>query len=281
MKIGIQKKQKWIPTIVGMTVLMLTTSVYAGAWTQSSGKGLLIENNSIYYTSKFFDETGKKRHLNGYYKKYEINPYIEYGLRDDITIGANVFLDATSQLDKINALATQNNGIGDSEFFLRKRLYKNSGFVISTEGGVKLPSLTNSKKQPQIGSRYFDSSMTISGGYIFSAWQQNHFVNIDFGYNHRFGILNDQIKLSATAGFSLTEKWQIMPQIFITKRTNKASISSFTQSSSDDYNLTKLQLSALYKINDILAVQAGFFSNVAGRNVGDGDGLVLSIHKVF
>lgn len=276
-KIAIHKKQRWIPPFVGMMVFMFTTTVYAGAWTQNSGKLLLIQNSSFYYTDKFFDESGKKRQLNGYYQKYELNPYVEYGLSNDITIGANVFLDRSVQVDLQNATVAQNYGVGDSEFFIRKQLYKDSGFAVAIEPMIKLPSLTNSKKQPQIGSRYFDSAITISGGYGFS----EHFIEVSGTYNHRFGTPNDQLKLAATAGFTVAENWQIMPQVFITKRTNRASLSSFTQSSSDDYNLTKLQLSAIYKINNNIAMQGAFFSNVAGRNVGDGDGVIISIHKSF
>lgn len=59
------------------------------------------------------------------------------------------------------------------------------------------------------------------------------------------------------------------------------SAASFTQSSGDDFDLMKLQLSAVYKVNPHLSIQLGAFSHVDGNNVGAGDGALVAVWKRF
>lgn len=269
---------------VALTIFLIPNLSYAGAWTQDYGKGLFIQNISYYSTNKYFDNSGNKQSLNNY-SKYEFNPYVEYGLRDWLTVGANIFAERSSQDNSISGNNQTNWGIADSEFFIRSRLWqkdaKKYGLVFSVEPMVKLPSLDKKSGQPQIGNKNSDAGLTFSGGYSFKAWELDHFINIDAGYRHRFGTPNDQIKFAATAGLSITKNTKILAQIFSTSRIENTSQPLFTQSSSDDYDLTKLQISAIYKIDDRISFQVGAFSNVAGRNIGSGDGGLLAISKEF
>ncbi len=263
-----------------LTFCIIPSFSYAGGWVQDAGKGLFVQNISYYSTNKYFDNSGNKQRINRYHK-YELNPYIEYGLSSDWTIGANIFLQRTSQRNSVTTKNQTNWGIGDSEFFARRKLWQKDGFAFSVEPMVKLPSLEKKSEQPQIGSRYFDSGLTFSGGYSFKAWQLDHFINLDAGYRHRFGTPHDQLKFTATAGLSVTKQASIITQVFTTSRINEASQPSFTQSSADDYDLTKLQISAMYKMDDKLSFQAGAFTHIDGRNVGSGSGATLSANKAF
>lgn len=146
---------------------------------------------------------------------------------------------------------------------------------------VKLPSLDKKSDQPQIGNKNYDAGLTFSGGYSFKAWNLDHFINIDAGYRHRFGTPNDQLKFSATAGLSVRKDTKILTQIFSTTSIENPSNPAFTQSSGDDYDLTKLQISAMYEMENKLSVQVGAFSNLAGRNIGSGNGGLLAISKGF
>ena len=257
---------------------------YASGWTQDAGKGIYYQNVSYYSTNNLFDNAGNKQSINGSYRKYETNPYVEYGLRDDLTIGADFFVDNITQTDIPLGVFSQNNyGIGDSEIFLRKRIFHGDNFSIALQPMVKFPSLTKTGTQPLlpvIGDENYNTGVTLSGGYSFEAFGQHHFVDVDAGYVRRFGLPKNQLKFTGTAGFALSPKWAIMPQIFITSRFHKGNnVTRFA--SGDDYNLTKLQLSAVYKVSDKLAVQVGIFSDVAGKNVLAGNGMIFSIQKNF
>lgn len=267
--------------VVFATVLCFTASIaYAGAWTQKSGKGLFVQNMSYYFADRFFDNSGRKSPLDDY-QKYELNPYIEYGLYDDVTIGSNIFLYQTSQKNSATNTKYTNWGLGDSEFFLRYRLRQNQGLVFSVEPMLKIPSPEKNNVLPRIGSDNIDTGLTFSAGYGFQAWKLNHYINADIGYRHRFGEATDQLKFSVTAGLSVSNDTMITSQIFITKRTGSRNQEIFTQSSGDNYDLSKLQLSAIHKINDDISLQTGIFKDISGKNTGSGKGISFAIFKEF
>ncbi len=149
-----------------LLTIFIPSYAYAGAWTQNNGKGLIISNISYYSSSKYFDNSGKKRRTSNY-SKYEINPYIEYGVRDWLTVGANLFAQRASQYNSGLGRQQVNWGIGDSELFFRTRLWHDNGFVISAEPMLKLPSMERQASQPQIGNNNYDSGVTLSAGYSF------------------------------------------------------------------------------------------------------------------
>ena len=250
---------------------------YAGAWTQDQGKAQVILTGSYYNADQLWNNHGNKQ-SQPTYSKYELNPYLEYGLRDDLTIGTSLSLQRLHQ-DGNHSPGASSWGVGDSEFFLRKRLWKQDGFVASVEPMIKLPSPESSGLQPRIGSSDADAGLGLSGGYGFSAYGQNHFADVDTQYRHRFGGPNDQVKISGTLGVGITPSWMIMPQSFMTYRTGHDANAAFTQSSGDDYNLLRLQLSAVYKMSDDLSFQFGGFKDVDGKNAGVGNGALLAVWK--
>jgi len=251
---------------------LISMQAYAGAWTQDPGKAQLIVTASYYNTNRLFDNGGTLRSQPSY-SKHELNPYFEYGLYDGITLGANLLFQRASQSGQSNW------GMGDSELFLRARLLRYGDFVLSIEPMVKLPSPDNGT--PRLGGEHADVGLGVSAGYSFSFLGQHHFVALDLQQRHRFGSPHDQFRANETLGIGLSDRWMILGQSFITLRQDKPSIVTFTQSPNDDYGLLKLQLSAVYKIDNDLSLQAGAFDNVVGSNVGAGRGVLLSAWKSF
>lgn len=277
-------------------MLLMCGQAHAGAWTQPKGSGLYIENYNYYYTSEFVNNNGK-RQSQPTYQKFELNPYLEYGLTDSITLGANIFLQYirqdssqtftqqtgpfTSVTTTING--TQNNvGIGDAEFFVRKRLWHNDKMVISAEPMVKLPAIYSYTDNPEVGNKNADIGMSLSGGYSFKAYGRHHFANIDTRYRHRFGDQKDQVRIEATLGLSVSRDWMIMPQLFVTRRTSSPDIAvGFNETPANDYNLTKVQLTTLYYMWDETAIQLGGFYHVDAKNSSLGGGVLVALWETF
>lgn len=261
-----------------MGICGLSAAAFASAWTQAAGHGFYSLSNIYYRTDSYYNSRGD-RVSQSYYRKYEINPYIEYGLRDDITIGANLFFQHITQDTPLGLYSSW--GVADSEFFLRKKIWEKNGFVLSAEPMVKLPSPTRGSLLPRIGSQHPDAAMGISAGYGFSALGLNHFANLDSRYRYRLGMPLDQFNLDGTIGVHVHEKWLLLPQFFFTKRMDSRKNTLFTQTSGDDYDLAKLQFSVVYEFSEKTALQLGAFGNIAGKNVGNGDGMMLSLWKRF
>ena len=261
--------------IVSLAVILCATQAYGGAWTQPQGDTQLILSAATYDSHQLYNVKGRLRPQASYHK-YELNPYIEYGYRDDLTLGSNISLQRTQGSSR----ADSNWGMGDSEFFIRKRLLESDGFVASVEPLIKLPSFQSSGQDiPKLGASHGDIALGLSTGYGFSAFQLPHFINLDTQYRYRLGAAKDQIKIAATTGFHVSSAWMIMPQAFVTYRTTTPRHSNFTQSSGDDYNLVRFQLSAVYALTDATSLQCGGFTDTDGKNAGRGKGVLLALWK--
>lgn len=253
--------------------------VVAGAWPQKAGEGMLILNSTYYTADEYFDNSGKTTSLPRF-DKYELNPYLEYGYSDAITLGANIYLEHNTSDGLASAPPNDNTGLGDSEFFLRARLWEQGRFVISAEPLIKLPSPSANTQSGSVGSDNIDVAMGLSFGYGLPMYGRNHYVNLDTSYRYRTGGQADQIRLAATAGINLTPQIQLLPQAFAYYRTSDPYQASFTQSPEDDYNLLKLQLSAVYHFKTV-SVQAGGFIHAEGENTGAGHGGLFSVWRKF
>jgi protein XagA len=249
----------------------------AGAWTQPAGRAQLITTGLYYTADKLYTDQGQKQNQPRY-TKYELNPYMEYGLWDGMTLGSNLSLQRTQQEGTPEQV---NWGVGESEFFLRQRLWQENGLVVSAEPMVKLPSPDSSSDLPRLGGSRLDIGMGFSAGYGFAALGLHHFVNLDTQFRYRLGTPKDQVRLAATAGIAVAPDWTVLPQLFLTYRTSNPGMASFTQSSGDDYNLAKLQLSAVHSITPDISLQMGGFRDIDGKNSGAGYGLLVAVWKSF
>lgn len=268
-----------VACLLGMVAVPLMLSgAYAAAWTQEAGKGKVIVTGSYYESPKIFNNNGDKQTAPNFHK-YELNPYVEYGLYDDVTLGASFSLQRAQQ-NVPGASDDSNMGIGESEFFGRYRFYQKDGVVASVQPFFKLPPPATDERPP-LGSPNADIGLGGSVGYSMSVFGYQDFMNLDAQYRHRFGHQRDQIRFAATVGVGVAPDWMVMPQAFMTLRTSDPGVTAVTQTNADDYSVTRLQLSGVYSVSDDTKLQAGAFSDVAGKNAGVGRGMLLSVWQNF
>lgn len=261
-----------------IALLLLTLSNPAaanpGAWVLDEGMWQVITTSSYYHSDERFDGAGNKI-PQPTYQKFEINPYIEYGLMEHTTVGANLFL------QQAKSGGESNWGLADAEFFARTRLWHTEDMVISVQPLIKIPGLFDDSSQPTIGSD--DADLALSGffGYHFNLLDKRHFSEVEMQYRHRLGTPEDQYRINATIGLTITPQWQFLAQSFTTLSSDSVRGATFTQSARDDYDLQKIQLSGVYQVDDGLSLQAGGYYNIAGRNTGNGLGAIFGVWKRF
>ncbi len=241
----------------------------------------------MYQSDSYFDEQGN-RQSQGDFSKYEINPYLEYGLSDSLTLGVNLFAQYLQQdvSETINFgqrgsithhYTAENIGLTDSELFARQRLWQRNGLVISFQPLVKFPSLYHADHLPKGGSDSFDIENSLLTGYSFPLWDRYHFIDLRLGYRHRLDtLLNDQIKADAKLGIAIDESWYLIPAITYTHATAHTPQIAFAESGLNDYDLLKLECSVLFRVNPELYFSAGAFAHASGTNTGEGYGIMIS-----
>ncbi len=253
--------------------LFFYAPAYAGAWTQLPGDLQVINSFSYYRSNDRFDNSGDRQNQ-VHYRKWEWNPYAEYGFDQDTTFGASLWI------DKAESSGKSDLALAESEWFVRRALLQQGALALAVQPKIKLPGFSNADA-PLIGSRHTDMALAVPMGYRFSYLGRSHYAELEPEYRYRFGMPRNQYRLNATLGLSVTDTVTVMPQAYITWRADNARSVTFTQSTRDDYTLATLQLSALVALTSAQSLQLGVFSDVGGKNAGAGEGIRLALWSRF
>jgi hypothetical protein len=254
-------------------IFVSVVPVFAAGWTQPEGTGVAIVQASFYTTEEFFTETSDEV-AQPRFSQYQLNPYTEYGITDDWTIGSSVFLHYLEQ--ETDTGIDTNYGVGALEVFGRYQLYRNAENAWSLEFFTKLPSSYAEAANPRAGRDEFDLGTAVGYGHSFSWLGEYHYWDTRLAYRHRFGRLTDQVEVMSRLGITLNERITLMPLVqAILPVSGISQLRSV--SGQNDFRLYKLQFSALYEIMPDIGIEAGVFSHVAGENTGGGGGGLIGL----
>lgn len=286
---------------------------YAAAWVQPKGSGQFILTNSYYESSRSFNKSGNNTKSLTSFRKEETNPFIEYGLTDNITIGLNAFVqkatfeksNPSSAVFDFRQCGVSNNNfavkstqnIFESEIFLRRKLYERNNFIFSMQPLIKTPCAVADDSGMKFINGTMDAEMRLLAGYGFK-WEQSatgikrpfagqyHFAGLETAYRKRGDNFSDQLKIEGTGGFRLNNKTLFMVQVFSVISTGQEPVSgAFTNVGvvveEDNYYSLKTQLSAIRQIKNNSSLQLSIFKDVAGKNSGNGGGLSAAIWYGF
>ncbi|MFO0110306.1 MAG: hypothetical protein ACK52W_07220, partial [Alphaproteobacteria bacterium] len=85
----------------------------------------------------------------------------------------------------------------------------------------------------------------------------------------------------AAYGLHLGENLSLVPAIYITKATSIPESDNFQQNGEQDYDLTKLNITAFYTLSEATRLYAGLSAEVSGVNTGVGQSVTLGILRNF
>ena len=251
----------------------------AGAWTLERGTGQVILTTSYYATVDRFD-SHRHRVDGSRFEKVTINPYMEYGLTDGVTLGLSPeyqFLESHAGGGRTD----KTNGFSDVETFARGRLWHDDWSVLSVQGMVKAPTGYSEKRTPALGYDQVDLEGRVlyglSGNLVGTSW----YTDAQAAYRKRFGSPADEVRVDLTFGWRPVEDWLLLAQSFNTMGLRNASGSSVAQTDGPDYDSFKIQLSAVYSLTEQVSVQAGGWREIGGRNAGAGNGALVALWLKF
>jgi hypothetical protein len=254
-------------------------SASGGAWTLPQSSGQVILNNLYYHATEEFTRGGHRRSFSndGEFTKYEFNPYIEYGLLDDLTLVLNLFARRVAFSNDFSGEV--NFGLADPEIALRYRLSPPSAqTVVSVQATIKLP-VAVPHDVPPLGNEQTDVEGRLLVGRSFSIGPRWGYWDVELAYRFRDEEPADEIKLDATLGMSLSERWLVIGQFFGTRGLRNGTPIRIRNNPTIDinYDLYKAQLSIVYQLTQNVRLQAGYVRDLAGRNTGAGEAALLSV----
>ena len=257
--------------------LLICTELNAAAWTLDKGHAQVINNFTFYTSDQYVNKDGHSIHQETY-KKWEYNPYMEYGFTNSVTLGLSPSFQYVTQ--NIFGKDRENYNLVDSDIFIRKRLYSDGQNVISIQPLIKLPGFYSDKDLPVLGQNQIDYELRLLYGLSFGT-QGKHYWSSEVAYRVRTELPGNEWRLASTLGYQLTDRWQVLGEVNGIFAADGAGDGTLLLSNSYDYDLVKVQLSGLYWFKPNWALQLGAFQTVYERNTGEGTGALFSVWYRF
>ena len=260
-------------------------TAHASAWTETAGTGQIIFNISYFQTSHQYDGSGHVVPLGngGYFRQFQLNPYIEFGLSDRTTLIVDAYIPFLGYRDIYGPLSSA--GWGDSEVGIRRRITPlSSRWVFSTQGTVLFPGYPADRTPPP-GNHNVDveARVLLGRGVQFSSEKRNFFWDLEAAYRYRNGPPADQVRIDGTVGIEPFRRLMLLQQFFAIKSLRNGSpITADTNpNAQSDFDLYKIQSSLVLKLDKNTRVQLGWVGTLSGRNTGRGPTLLVSLWRNF
>lgn len=256
---------------------LMSGKAMAEAWPRGEGTFFLSLKPEYYATSSYWDREGEKADLENDFRKFSLQPYLEYGLSDNDTLIAKTFYD---RLD--NGEGTT-SGLSDLELGYRRFLGERYSTVFSLGASVLIPLGYDLDESPQLGYDRYGVETTLSCGRGWSAEGLNGYLESGIRYRHYFGYPPDQIRFFLVVGQDVSSQVQIIFENELQWALSEANPYFANETASIDayYRLFKSTLHARWKFSDYQSLVLSGFRHVWGENTGAGGGFSLSLWWEF
>ena len=251
--------------------------VQAGAWGQQEGKFFLSMQAYFYSTDKYYDHEGNRHGRGGTFNKFEINPYMEYGITDRDTLVANLFLDVLT--DDASGSERTTWGPADMELGLQHKFYQGRHGVMGIQALLIVPTGYDIDDDPRLGYGRFGGEVSLLYGKSFSFMERWGFVDLHLGIRDYFGYPSTQLRPALVAGYDVTQRWQVLAWMEMHYGLDNGTEKPVGPNIliQPNYRLLKLSLGARYRINTCLSVVAAGYQHAWGEDTGCGGGAYASL----
>ena len=245
-----------VAVLVGLTAAIDGPDARASAWNRPAGTGLLIWDFSLGAGTDYFDGKGRLAPARAYAKD-ELSAYVEYGATDWLTLVARPSLDRVS----IGAPdAGHYAGLGTSSAGAQLQVAVFGPAVLAVQGTFSQPGSNSRHDPPQIGNTAREADLRVLGGVGFSLGPYPAFIDAQGSFRMRSAGAASQWHGDLTFGVAPTPRALVLIQNFTTVPTGPGS--DYFPSS----RYSKLEISGVYWLTPVWAVQVGTFATVYGRN---------------
>ncbi len=205
------RKTIWIAVLTVLGSLISTEAGYSGAWTQARGHFYYKLSAIRFKASTQYLLDGERIPLanNGEVTDLSVYSYLEYGLRDALTLVLAAPLKKTTFDCAIAGCNKSSTGVGDVSFGLRYRL-SNTVWVVSLQTDLKVATAYETNEDvldsaPPLGDGQTDFDVHVLVGR--SILNYRGYINVDVGYRARAKAPVDEIPFALEAGFNLTKDY--------------------------------------------------------------------------
>jgi protein XagA len=264
-------RKRCIGAAVGL--LCLPSVAWAGAWTLPQGTGQWLTTFTAATSTMQFPDSGVGLAPTPRYNKYEVQALVEFGLTDRLTA---IFEPGLQHIDIAPPTDASRTGLNYTEFGARYGFYADPTWVFSGQATLRIPGTDQTSNPAAIGYTDVEADIRALLGHNFKVWDRYGFFDVEVAQRVRTNGYADEFHADGTIGIRIFPRWLLLAQSF-NVASEGAGISLFGGS----YDYEKLQLSAVYSLTDVWALQFGGYTTYAGRNALQENGLIFAVWRQF
>lgn len=250
---------------------LLGAQARAGAWLMPAGDGQAITTLRVYKSQGGFDDRGQPLPA-ARYERTELATYVEYGLTDRFTVGAEPRYQKA--ISGVGAFRAEGRGFGDLDVFVRRRLFTYGPWVTSVQGLVKFP-MYDRAANPARGNGRREYEMRVGAGRNIRFFMPG-FLDGELAYRRGTKGLADQLRVEATVGMRPNARLTLLAK---GARFRSDGLGDGLPGSS--YDLDKAEVSAVLRLNKSLSAELGISRDLSGERVGLGHALSAALWLRF
>ena len=243
----------------------------AGAWTLPKDEGQAIAGAIYTKSTHAFDDQGNAQPIPTY-DKLDVELLFEYGATDWLTVLLSPEILSIDIAAPINADSTSP---GYLDFGARARLWSDATSVVSVQVIGSLPGMHDDDNPAEIGNTDAELDLRLLYGRSFTLANCPAYVDAQLAYRFRFDDPSNEVRIDLTLGMRPHPRFALIAQSFNT-------ISDGTANDIfEDGREHKVQLSAVWNLNENWAVQLGGIATVAGEDALRERGVVAAVWRRF
>ncbi len=262
--------------LVGLS-LAAASGVHAGAWVQPRHKLFMSLQTYYYETDHYFTDSGHRRDRGGDFRKWEFNPYLEYGLTERDTLVGNFFYDWLS--DDASGKKKKTQGLADLELGWKHLVAHRDPYVFSVQGTLIVPTGYDIDDDPRLGYGRLGAEGSVLLGRYFKLADRYGYIDTSLGYRYYLGYPGSQVRSTLSIGYDIVKPIQLMATAELQYGLNDGDDKAVGPNLivEPDYRLLKLTLAARWRITEYYSVVGAWYAHAWGENTGGDGGFYVSL----
>lgn len=290
--------------LTSLLLILMSTFVWAGAWTMPQGKLYTRLAYSEYDSQRFFNKNGTTHSYapndayKGNYRDFDYDEqtwsfYAEYGLFDALTLIGTVDYKETEWTYQSGGLknvaidkTAKSSGLGDINVGLRYRLLETDAGALSVQGMYKTGEAYDEEDQDytaeiQRGDGQEDFELKLQYGQSLYPMIPGY-LNVEAGYCWRSQGYADEFRYLLEAGVDVTKALYLRTKLYGSAHLGNGDSGpegKYTEIDSNPYevDLGKLELTCGYKLCSQFAIEASYFNELYGASTTKGETWSLAL----
>lgn len=259
-----------------LTALLLSFALSAAAgaspWTRADNE-LLIISRTDYFKADLQPVNTPDGFVNSQFQRIESNTYAEFGLTNDVMVGAKAVYGATWLTRGADTETA--TGFSEVEGFGQYQFLRSGRDAGSVRIAAALPSNFSSGVRPALQADGVDIDISALYGRNLYNSDFKVFSSIEGGFRKRTGEAADHIRLQSTLGIEPGAQWLFLLETFATVSLRNEDLGGA------DFDVVRIQPSILWRFSNRWGLQAGAAEEIAGRNIALGRTFFIGLWSRF